>query len=195
MANLCLKSFFSREMSTRICRIRPAVECGINYSHNLYVADVNDPDKVALTFTLPNQAHSTLSDEDIIGWVDRSVFSKNLHLNTESSAISSIKPFNFTSNHQFESRLHKFLAENIHKDEAAQALANYQKEGHLNINDERVFTPWGRVSDPEDILGNVLVQNGKIVKGSYQRMPTHRLFSLNGLFQLNKSLHDLYIQK
>ncbi|KAJ3067887.1 hypothetical protein HDU99_003360, partial [Rhizoclosmatium hyalinum] len=64
--------------------------------------------------------------------------------------------------------LHQVLNESIHEDEGLQQLAFNQKEGYLNVSDTRVYTPWGRVSDPEDLIGAVLLKEGKIVPGTFQ---------------------------
>ncbi|KAI8893932.1 hypothetical protein BC833DRAFT_506106, partial [Globomyces pollinis-pini] len=64
-------------------------------------------------------------------------------------------------------------------------LAEFQKIGYLNINDKRVMAPWGRINDPEDIFGTVLLDNGRIVENTFEPMSTHRIVSRNGLFQLN----------
>ncbi|KAI8903123.1 hypothetical protein EDD86DRAFT_175729, partial [Gorgonomyces haynaldii] len=65
-----------------------------------------------------------------------------------------------------------------------------QKVGHLNINDQRMPPLWGRVNDPEDILGTSLIKDGKLVPKSFEPMPTHRILSTNGLFQLTPFLHE-----
>ncbi|KAJ3023406.1 hypothetical protein HKX48_003323 [Thoreauomyces humboldtii] len=79
--------------------------------------------------------------------------------------------------------------------EGIKGLAMYQKTGYLNINDERTFAPFGRVSDPEDILGTCLLEEGEIVEGSYERMPTHRIVSGGGLFQLSEFIHEKLLER
>ena len=56
------------------------------------------------------------------------------------------------------------------------------------ILDLRVPEQWGRVADPEDIFGTVLVQDGKMVKESFEPMFTHRLYTSNGMFKLDPYL-------
>ena len=65
----------------------------------------------------------------------------------------------------------------------------------LNVQDQRVFTPYGRVADPEDILGVVRVHQGKLVPNSYEKMPTHRLLSMNGVFQLTDFLSQQLLRE
>ncbi|KAJ3058097.1 hypothetical protein HDU98_005814, partial [Podochytrium sp. JEL0797] len=91
--------------------------------------------------------------------------------------------------------LHATLKAQIHTDEWSAALAAHQKDGFLNISDHRVFTPWGRVSDPEDLIGAVLLENGKIVPNSFEPTYTHRIVSTNGLFQLSEELHEKLVER
>ena len=62
---------------------------------------------------------------------------------------------------------------------------------NFNLN---VVKPFGRVADPEDILGTVLLKDGKMVQGSFERMPTHRLVSRNGLTVLSESIHKKLVE-
>ncbi|KAG8759645.1 hypothetical protein FRC11_001659 [Ceratobasidium sp. 423] len=48
----------------------------------------------------------------------------------------------------------------------------------------------GRVGNPDDILGSVLVQDGKIKGETYQRMPSYRTCTTDGLVKLSPSLHE-----
>ncbi|RKP03980.1 hypothetical protein CXG81DRAFT_8860, partial [Caulochytrium protostelioides] len=66
-----------------------------------------------------------------------------------------------------------------------------QVEGSLNLNDQRVYVPFGRVGDPEDILGCVEVSEGQIVPATFEPMPTWRpMTPSGGLFQLSAYLHQ-----
>ncbi|KAI9009474.1 hypothetical protein BC832DRAFT_516991, partial [Gaertneriomyces semiglobifer] len=106
-----------------------------------------------------------------------------------------LKASQFVENAEFGDLVHKVIEENILEDEEMQAAAKYQKVGFLNINDQRVYVPWGRVSDAEDILGTVRLSDGAIVPSTYERMPTHRLVSGNGLFQLTEFLHQRLLER
>lgn len=63
----------------------------------------------------------------------------------------------------------------------------------LHIADERNPPPWGRIPYPEDIIGTVLVNNGVIQPETYQEMPTHRLVTSNGIFQLSEPLRQCIV--
>lgn len=110
--------------------------------------------------------------------------------------------------------LHSTIQSNIHADQAIQSLAQHKMHGFLNIGDERVYTPQGRVPDPEDLLGVVRLENGNVVAKSFERQDreakilthpsyplyslilipiyfrsnTHRLYSSHGLFKLSDFL-------
>ncbi|KAI7875039.1 hypothetical protein K492DRAFT_136975 [Lichtheimia hyalospora FSU 10163] len=89
------------------------------------------------------------------------------------------------------------LKHNIHKvnDSTLKSLAEWQKEGWLHIADERNPPPWGRIPYPEDIIGTVLVNNGVIQPETYQEMPTHRLVTSNGIFQLSEPLRQCIVDE
>lgn len=64
----------------------------------------------------------------------------------------------------------------------------------LHIGDERNPPAWGRINFPEDIIGSVELDNGKIKEGSYQPMPAHRIITNNGLFQLSEPLTKCVVE-
>ncbi|KAJ3122100.1 hypothetical protein HK098_003122 [Nowakowskiella sp. JEL0407] len=156
-----------------------------NYPKDLFLIPQNSS-KYAVSF-LPDLKSSS----GIIGWVDAR---KNL-VGDNSLVVDDINPAEFTENKEFETLLHKVIAENIPDDKITQSFALHQKEGWLNINDSRVFSHWGRVSDPEDIFGSIMLEKGVMIPGSYQRMPTHRFVSLNGLFQTSDFIHEKLLEK
>lgn len=96
----------------------------------------------------------------------------------------------FQENRAFRLLLNNVIDKSIQNSPAHQALAAYLKNGNLHINDLRVPEQWGRVNDPEDIFGSVLVQDGKIKVGTFEPMFTHRLLSSNGIFKLDSFLLD-----
>jgi hypothetical protein len=82
----------------------------------------------------------------------------------------------------------------------------------MHINDERNIPALGRVGDPDDIIGTVLVQDGsvfpalyfalvscpltlpssssQIASDTYQSMPSYRLCTSDGLTRLTPSLAE-----
>lgn len=75
------------------------------------------------------------------------------------------------------------------------SIAQFQKEGYLNINDQRSGV-WGRVNDPSDIFGTCLLKNGQMVQGTFEEMPTHVWYSKNeGLSTLTPYLHERMLQE
>lgn len=75
-------------------------------------------------------------------------------------------------------------------DEGLRIRARQFKSGWMHIADERALPVVNRTPDPDDIVGLCLVRDGQIVKGSYQAMPTHRLFTHIGEFQLPGAIHS-----
>ncbi|KAJ1302879.1 hypothetical protein OPQ81_003179 [Rhizoctonia solani] len=65
-----------------------------------------------------------------------------------------------------------------------------RKEGWLHVHDYRNFPEMGRVGSPADILGSVLVQDGKIKGETYERMPSYRTCTTDGPVKLSPSLHE-----
>ncbi|KAJ3085230.1 hypothetical protein HK102_000197, partial [Quaeritorhiza haematococci] len=91
--------------------------------------------------------------------------------------------------------LQETLKAHICEDEVVQAMAYNQRDGWLNIGDERVFMPYGRVPDPEDIIGGLRIKDGFVVPGTFERMPTHRLVTINGLFRLTEFMHGKLVEQ
>ncbi|ORZ34972.1 hypothetical protein BCR44DRAFT_1374628, partial [Catenaria anguillulae PL171] len=115
---------------------------------------------------------------------------------SNASTSTDLTPRTFRANPGFVDLLHATLREHAHLDPELVALAEHQKIGWLHLADARNPPPWGRIPDPDDIVGSVLIgDNGKIVPGSYQRMPTHRLVSGQGLFVLSAYLHGKLVEQ
>jgi hypothetical protein len=100
----------------------------------------------------------------------------------------------FTPTHEFRSLLHKSIAKSVLSCPSYKTTAKLTGIGFMHVNDERVQAIWGRLNDPEDIFGTVLVKDGEVVKDTYEPMPTHRIFSASGLFQLNDYMHSRLLE-
>ncbi|CUA78393.1 hypothetical protein RSOLAG22IIIB_13118 [Rhizoctonia solani] len=98
----------------------------------------------------------------------------------------------FQENQAFVDLLHDTvkaaLIEGVDQDLENDAVQ--RKEGWLHVHDYRNFPEMGRVGDPDDILGSVLVQDGKIKGDTYQRMPSYRTCTTDGPVKLSPSLHE-----
>ncbi|KAF9132206.1 hypothetical protein BGW39_000641 [Mortierella sp. 14UC] len=101
-----------------------------------------------------------------------------------------IKPNKFTENEAFNSVLHAVIQKNLADDPLVQSVLQQQLEGWTHIADYRNPAPYGRIPLPEDIFGSVQIVDGVIQPDSYQRMPSHRIVSSLGLFQLSDYLHE-----
>ncbi|KAK5814199.1 hypothetical protein F5H01DRAFT_346090 [Linnemannia elongata] len=101
-----------------------------------------------------------------------------------------VKPNKFTENEAFNNVLHTVIQQNLADDPMVQSVLQQQLEGWTHIADYRNPAPYGRIPLPEDIFGSVQIVDGVIQPDSYQRMPTHRIVSSLGLFQLSDYLHE-----
>ncbi|KAI8593571.1 hypothetical protein BDZ88DRAFT_447931 [Geranomyces variabilis] len=164
-------------------RSRPSSSSSSSYPYPVYFHPA-PPSRTVLSF-LPKPPPQATASPAIIGWAKRK----------DVTDLADISPAEFEANPAFEDVLHEVIKQDIDNDVGVQGLAAYQKLGYLNINDERTYAPFGRVSDPEDILGSCRLDDGKLVPGSYERMPTHRLFSFNGLFRLSEHLQEKLLER
>lgn len=78
-----------------------------------------------------------------------------------------------------------------HDDPVLQAMAAAQDSGHLHIADEKNPPPFGRIPYPEDIIGTLRIEHGKLVKDSFKPMrEAYRPISGNGFVKLSAYLEQ-----
>ncbi|KAG8770320.1 hypothetical protein FRC16_006390 [Serendipita sp. 398] len=96
----------------------------------------------------------------------------------------------FKANDKFLNLMHDTIQRALRDgaDEAIQAEATQRGSGWLHIHDERNVPALGRIGDPDDIVASVMVENGKILSETYQRMPSYRLFTADGPPKLSPGL-------
>ncbi|KAK3816380.1 MAG: hypothetical protein J3Q66DRAFT_313707 [Benniella sp.] len=109
--------------------------------------------------------------------------------NPSSTSDIQVRPNKFTENEAFNTVLHAVIQKNLDKDPLVKQVLQQQLEGWTHIADYRNPAPYGRIPLPEDIFGSVQIVEGVIQPSTYQRMPSHRIVSSNGLFQLSEYLH------
>ncbi|KAF9544005.1 hypothetical protein EC957_000274 [Mortierella hygrophila] len=112
------------------------------------------------------------------------------YLSHNNSEDLQVKPKGFTENDAFNNVLHTVIQQNLVHDPMVESVLQQQLEGWTHIADYRNPAPYGRIPLPEDIFGSVQIVDGVIQPDSYQRMPTHRIVSSLGLFQLSDHLHE-----
>ncbi|KAF9925107.1 hypothetical protein FBU30_005066 [Linnemannia zychae] len=110
--------------------------------------------------------------------------------NPDVSTDLQVKPNLFTENEAFNNVLHTIIQQNLAKDPMVESVLQQQLEGWTHIADYRNPAPYGRIPLPEDIFGSVHIIEGVIHPETYQRMPSHRIVSGLGLFQLSEYLHE-----
>ncbi|KAG9006505.1 hypothetical protein FRB94_014339 [Tulasnella sp. JGI-2019a] len=99
----------------------------------------------------------------------------------------------FQENPPFRDLLHESIASALEGsvgdlDPVIEAEALQRGEGWLHINDHRNVPPMGRIGDPDDIIGTVMVQGGEIIASTYQAMPSYRVCTADGPTRLPEGL-------
>ena len=49
-----------------------------------------------------------------------------------------------------------------------------------------------RIPNPEDIIASIKVEDSKMVKNTYEKMPVHRLITPNGIFNLGDFMEEKF---
>ncbi|KAG9040842.1 hypothetical protein FS837_013034, partial [Tulasnella sp. UAMH 9824] len=83
----------------------------------------------------------------------------------------------FQENPGFRELLHEAIADALTQpgfDQAIEADALQRGEGWLHITDARNVPALNRIGDPDDIIGTVMVQDGRVIASTYQPMPSYR---------------------
>ncbi len=101
----------------------------------------------------------------------------------------------FRPNPVFTAFLHETIRRWGPRDAELRAAARDQGNGWIYIIDLRTPEgPQGRVP-PEDIIGGFQVAAGEIVVESYRSLPTHRVYTRNGMCQLPESLREALVRR
>lgn len=192
-----LRRLFSRPLFSLHCQQRFYAKNNENGSELVHFYDVEKGEGECLKQLLPmNKAdfrfgislidqlprrYPRLLPEAVIGWSNYAT-PETVHQDFHEQAA-------------FLRFLHTALARFVDKgdDEGLQVRARQFKSGWMHIADERALPVVNRTPDPDDIVGLCLVRDGRIVPGSYQAMPTHRLFTHIGEFQLPAAIHAFIV--
>ncbi|KAI1315363.1 hypothetical protein EDD11_000922 [Mortierella claussenii] len=163
-------------------------------SHHIHTpAEREPPSNTSTAAATSSEHHSTYAlsflptfpqhNRQVIGFLSH-------HTSSPSSADElRVMPNKFTENEAFNTLLHDMIQKNLNKDPMVDMVLQQQLEGWTHIADYRNPAPFGRIPLPEDIFGSVQIIDGAIQSSTYQRMPSHRIVSSNGLFQLSEYLH------
>jgi hypothetical protein len=100
-----------------------------------------------------------------------------------------LTPDTFVANRAFHEFMHGVVER--HAPEMAEFAdeARQRQDGWIYVVDRRTPTPAGRVL-PEDVIGGFEVRMGHLVAHSYQPIPSHRLMTERGFFQLGDELQQ-----
>ncbi|KAH7101672.1 hypothetical protein BKA62DRAFT_702838 [Auriculariales sp. MPI-PUGE-AT-0066] len=113
--------------------------------------------------------------------------------------IKSEATFNdFRPNNAFHRLLELSIRDALQRglDDGLAVQARLVHDGWIHINDDRnVAAKTGdRIGDPDDIVGTVCVQDGKIVPSTFETLPTYRLCTQDGIVQLSDPLMRNLVQ-
>lgn len=103
----------------------------------------------------------------------------------------------FQENPRFLELLHESIANTLAtpgSDPLIENEAAQRGEGWLHINDQRNIAALNRVGDPDDIIGTVMVRDGKILASTYQPMPSYRVCTSDGLTRLSDGLNSRLLE-
>ena len=107
-----------------------------------------------------------------------------LHVGEASSSDPACLHMGFKENPVMQRRIFEIIRDNYAHSSYLRSLATNWVDGWMHVADGRSMSVFGRCPEPDDILAMVLVRDGKLVDGAIQAMPTHRLLTINGIFQL-----------
>jgi hypothetical protein len=120
--------------------------------------------------------------KNVMGWI----FSQT----DESQGKERLSDMGLIENPKFVEKLQEEMKSIANEDEGIAREATTYQSNYMPIVDERGIPPFGRIPDPENILGYVRVEDGKVVKDSYVPMMSYRLCNSDGLMQLSKTIYD-----
>jgi hypothetical protein len=140
-------------------------------------SDLNERSTYILVHGTPT---SPIPIHNIVGWHTSSI---SLNDETEEAELD---PRYFKENHVFSELLHLVIGEHIHDSLQFQKKARETKSGWLNVYDNR--SRFTRAVPSEDIFGTVHLNDGAIERNTYSKMPTHRLYTDEGIFVLDSYL-------
>ncbi|PPQ89226.1 hypothetical protein CVT25_001305 [Psilocybe cyanescens] len=122
----------------------------------------------------------------VIGWLPAQTQAPEGKAGSESESTLD----DFVGNDKFLVFLHDTIKSALERrqDEIWRDAAIGLGSGWMHIGDQRNIPALGRVGDPDDILATVLVQDGQIVPGTYQPMPSYRICTVDGVLQLTPGL-------
>lgn len=110
-------------------------------------------------------------------------------LNSAGTDIDLSSPAKVKLNPSFMAALNEICTAYGHLDPVMQAMAAAQDSGHLHIADEKNPPPYGRIPYPEDIIGTIRIEHGKLVKGTFTPMKeAYRPVSGEGVVKLSEYL-------
>eukprot|EP00127_Corallochytrium_limacisporum_P004443 Clim_evm5s163 gene=Clim_evmTU5s163 len=147
----------------------------------VYVHNVTGHDyPKAVSFLNDKQCHNNIQDPAIIGYLKEG---------------SDITPKNFVEVKAFVDFMHYVVQKHCASNPVLETKASVQEQGWFHIPDEREPTMHERIPHPDNIVASVKLLGGKMQTDTYQRCPTHRVITMDGIMRLEPKLHALLVQE
>ncbi|KAF8330754.1 uncharacterized protein EI90DRAFT_3059184 [Cantharellus anzutake] len=103
----------------------------------------------------------------------------------------------FQPNSKFLDILHDSIKVSLERDtdETIRAEAQQRGSGWMHVIDSRNVPALNRTGDADDIIGTVRVEDGKVIPSTYERMPSYRICTSDGLTTLSDGLASTLVGK
>lgn len=156
---------------------------------SVYGGGTNKTDKVtAFRIEIKGNQHtliSMLTKKDVLrmGLPTQAVLGEMID-NQDQAAI----PEYFVQNKKFVEFLHDFIRQYAPNDPGFKKMAKRKKRGYIYVVDQRCNEKNIDDISVEDLLGFFKIEDGKIVRDSYERFRSHRIMTEKGFFRLSKTM-------
>ncbi|KDR80161.1 hypothetical protein GALMADRAFT_242422 [Galerina marginata CBS 339.88] len=143
----------------------------------------------AFALSFLNRSPPNVDSPTVIGWLPAETYMTDTPESDQTKEASSTLG-DFVGNPKFLSLLHESIKSGLKDglDEIWENGAKQLQEGWMHIHGERNIPALGRIGDPDDIIGSVLVEASEIKYETYQPMPSYRVCTSDGVLQLTPGL-------
>ncbi|PPR06389.1 hypothetical protein CVT26_004650 [Gymnopilus dilepis] len=161
------------------------------YYHLMYAPTPASADQPVFALSFLEVSPPDLDSATVIGWLPAVTYTTDTP-GTPEEQVRGHEPTldDFVPNVKFVELLHDTVRHVLKEglDEIWENGAKQLQEGWMHINDQRNIPALGRIGDPDDIIGSVLVEESKINAETYQPMPSYRLCTSDGVLQLTPGI-------
>ncbi|KAF8899581.1 hypothetical protein CPB84DRAFT_1681168 [Gymnopilus junonius] len=161
------------------------------FYHLMYAPSASSQEQPIFALSFLEVAPPDLDSPAVIGWLPAQTYLTDVPQTPEEQTRSQEPTLeDFVPNPKFVEALQDTVRHVLKEglDEIWENGAKQIQAGWMHINDQRNIPALGRVGDPDDIIGSVLVEDSKIKAETYQPMPSYRLCTSDGILQLTPGL-------